>query len=204
MSIIHPGEDHRRGLTPLNEADDGEGGWDDQQVAATMGVGRAALATVSLLDTPAKILAMANNGTDAITFYAQLPHRWDKGGVRPHLHYVPLTIPAKARVVRFTGQYVWSRPNQLVPRNTAWTSLGNIDVPIAVADGERHIITSLAQVAPPVGAEESDFLIVHLIRDGASVIDTYTDGAVANLGILGMDVHFRAEKSGTALEFPSR
>lgn len=201
MSIIHPLNDHRRGLTPLNEADDGEGGWDDQQVAATMGVGGAALATVALLDTPAKILAMANNGTDSVTFYAQLPHRWDKTQVRPHLHYVPLTIPAAPRVIRFTGQYVWSRPNQLVPRNVAWTPF-TIDVPLPIADGEKHIITSIAQVPPPVDAEESDFLIVHLIRDGASLFDTYTDGAVANLGILGMDVHFRAEKSGTAAEFP--
>lgn len=201
MSLLYTGSDHRRALMPLSDQNEDAAGWDDQQVAATMGVGGAALATVALLDTPAKILAMANNGTDAVTFYAQMPHRWDKGTVRPHLHYVPLTVPAAPRVVRFTGQYVWSRPNQLVPRNVAWVPF-TIDVPILVAHGEQHIITSIAQVPPPASAEESDFLIVHLIRDGASGTDDYTDGAVANLGLLGMDVHFRAEKAGTFVEFP--
>lgn len=201
MSLIYTGSDHRRALALLNEAGEDAAGWDDQQVGATLGVGGAALATVALLDTPAKILAMAKSGTDAVTFYAQMPHRWDKTAVRPHIHWIPLTTPAAPRVVRFTGQYAWSQPNQLVPRNVAWTPF-TIDVPIAVADGEKHIITSIAQVAPPANAEESDFLIVHLIRDGASATDTYTDGAAANLGLLGMDVHFRAEKVGTFLEFP--
>lgn len=201
MSLLHPGEDHRRALAPLSEFDEDAPGWDDQQVGATLGVGGAALATVSLFDTPAKILGMANNGTDSVTFYAQLPHRWDRGLVRPHVHWIPLALPGAPRTVRFNGQYAWAKPNALVPLNTGWTSLGNIDVPVAVADYRKHFITSLGILTPPADAVESHFLIIHFIRDGASATDDYTDGAVANVGLLGVDVHFRAEKLGTYNEF---
>lgn len=177
--------------------------WDDMQVSVNQGIGSASLAAVAYRDTPAVVLAMASNGTDAVTFYAQMSHRWDPAtDVHPHVHWVPLEAPAASRVVRFRGQYAWADPGEELPANAAWTTF-QVDVTVAPGDEFLHKITPLATVAPGAAAAASSILVVQLVRDGASASDTYTDGAAANVGLLSLDVHYQSGAGlfGTVTEY---
>lgn len=201
MSLLYTGDDSRRAFALLNDAGEDAAGWDDQQVTVEEATGGAGLAVVTFRDTQATLRAFSDAARDRITFKTQLSHRWDRGPVRPHIHWVPLVLPVAPRVVRFLATYAWALPGQVIPAAVGWTTLAPIDVPLAIADAYKHMITSLGVFTPPAGAPESSILIVVLSRDGASVQDTYTDG-VNNVGILQLDTHFRAEKMGSFTEFP--
>jgi hypothetical protein len=207
LSKLHPGNDHRRALLPLTEQDQDSGGWDDQQVSVEFATGVSALTLDSYRDTPAQIRCMRHDQNDAITVYTQLPHRWDKGEVRPHIHIVPLADPVAAQNIYFSGQYTWSTRNSVIPENALWTAF---DVTVIVNPGNVYIEKKIAllQLVPPIDIVESNILIVHLIRSGTNVLDTYTTNKdhgtlAANVGIISIDTHFKTEKSGTYEEFPS-
>lgn len=177
------------------------GVWNDLQVSVTQGVGAAALSTATIRDTPARIPAMSSVGADTITFYAQMPHGWGSStNVMPHVHWVPLSVPAAARVVRFKGQYTWADPQAVIPANASWTTF-TVDVALGTGDAYFHKISPLATVAPGTAPAPSSVLVVHLIRDGSSSADTYTDSGPANVGILSLDVHYKSNNFGSATEY---
>lgn len=175
--------------------------WDDLQVPTLQAVGASSLTAVSYRDTAAKVAAMSSTGTDAITFFAQMPHGWKTTtSVKPHIHWVPLVTPAAGRVVRFTGLYAWSDPGGVLPANASWTTF-TVDVDVAVGDEFKQKMTGIATVAPGAAASPSSTLVVHLVRDGASATDTYTDGGPSNVGLLSVDVHYQSSTFGTVGEF---
>lgn len=199
MSLIYPAGDNRQGLVSLTEVNSADEGWDDMQVSVENATGGAALARVTFRDTLATMRAFSDTAQDRLTFYTQMSHQWNRGAVRPHIHWCPLVVPGGARNVRFVGSYVWSRPLQEIPAAAGWTPFV-IDVPIAAVDGFKHLITSIAEVPAPATAEASDFLIVVLSRDGAAPEDTYTDGT-NNVGIVGLDTHIKRNRMGSLNEF---
>jgi hypothetical protein len=175
--------------------------WDDLQVPTLQAIGASSLTAVSYRDTVAKIASMSSTGTDALTFFAQMPHRWKiTTAVKPHIHWIPLVAPGAPRVVRFTGLYAWADITGTLPANASWTTF-TADVNIAAGDEFKHEKTAIATAAPGAAAAASSILVVHLVRDGASVTDTYTDGGPSNVGILSVDVHYQSSTFGTVGEF---
>jgi hypothetical protein len=172
--------------------------WDDLQVTATNAVGGAALSTQTFRDTNASMLCFPDAGTSYITFYAQMPHKWNIAtSVRPHIHWVPRIAVSAPSTVIFTGRYVWAIPNGVIPANASWTPF-TVTVNLVPGDEYKALITSIAVVPPPSPAAPSDILIVALGRDATT--DTYNDGA-NNVGILSLDVHYQINRFGTVTEF---
>lgn len=178
-------------------------GWDDVQVLAQSAAGAGALTVTTFRDTGMPVLSMSSAADDTLGITAQMPHRWNKGDVRPHIHWAPLGAPAAPRNVRFTGLYVWSIPGVEIPAAAGWTPF-TIDVPLVAGDENEQAVTSLGLISPPAFAQiESSLLLIKLTRNGLSAADDYTDGGPNNLGILSLDTHFQAVKHGTLDELPT-
>lgn len=175
--------------------------WDDQQVAATTGVGASALTAVTIPGASGKVLTMSSTGTDALTLYAQMSHGWARTLVRPHCHIMPLYNPVAQSVVRFSGQWAWTDVNGVLPAGGSWTSFGPVDVTIETTDALKHKLVSIGTVAPSAAPGSSSVLVVHVMRDGASASDTYTVSGPSNLAVLGCDVHYQANAFGTTAEY---
>lgn len=175
--------------------------WDDLQIPAQNGTGGTALSVVAFRDTPANLLAFADNALNKITFTGQMPHSWDPAtAVHPHIHWIPLVTPGGTRSVVFLGQYVWARSNVMIPPNAGWTAFA-VQATITAADAYKALITELAIVPPPTTAEASDILLIVLSRDGAHPSDDYTDGA-NNVGLLSVDIHYQKKSlNGTVTEY---
>jgi hypothetical protein len=198
MSRIFSALDHRGALAPLNESGSDDAGWDDAIVSTMQAIGGSALATVSYRDTGVSMLAMAPN--DVLSVFTQLPHRWNRGQVRPHLHVIAAQVPAAPRVVKISVKYVWALTNAALPANSGWTTLPTIDYAVVPGDEYLEKILALGTLTPPAAAKESAILVMQVSRVAAG--DTYNDGAAANLVLLSIDTHYQAEKLGTYPELP--
>ena len=170
--------------------------WDDLQGSVSEGTGGAALTYAAFRDTPFKFASFRDAQNDELHMAYQMPHGWDPdSGVRPHVHIIPLS--AATGVVRFTGQYLWARHSVEVAANATWTPF-TVDYSIAAADVNKLKVVSLAQIAAPTGAIESDVLLVYLKRAGSDGADTYA----GNIAVVSVDCHIQRVKFGTIEEFP--
>lgn len=171
--------------------------WNDAQGPINEGVGAGGLTNVVLRGSLARIQAFSSTGKDSVTFYCQMPHNWDgRSKVRPHIHYVPLAAPASNKVVLWEWRYAWSLLDEEIPTDASWTT-GTAQTTILTTDAFKQKIQAMGDIAPPAGAGPSAFLMVYLSRNGASATDTYTDGGVSNLGVLGMDTHYQYSRHGS-------
>jgi hypothetical protein len=71
-----------------------------------------------------------------------------------------------------------------------------VDLTVNPGDGNKHLATYIATVAPPANAEESAILLVYLKREGSDAADTYS----GNLAVLSVDTHYQKSKLGTEEE----
>lgn len=112
MSRLFKLGDHRSLLAPLNDASyvdpaAVDSSWDDLQGDVSQGTAGAALTFEAFSDTPFKLLCLRNNQDDELHMRFQMPHRWNRGEVRPHIHLIPLADPAASQIAHFAGQYAW-------------------------------------------------------------------------------------------------
>jgi len=141
----------------------------------------------------------------------QMRHGWDSGtNVKLHGHFIPMSDPAGAEVIVFSGTYCWSIVGQVVPTSTAapeWVAFSATHT-VNPGDVNKQFVVGFADI-PPSGARESSILLVNIARNGPSTADTYTTskpGAgtpAANLCGIGADVHYRVIKPGSEIEFPT-
>jgi len=121
--------------------------------------------------------------------------------IRLHVHTIPMANGAGN--VFWEWQYSFAKPGVVVPAVASWTS-GDTTVAVEAADQYKHKVNTLFALTPS-GATPSSILMFQVSRNtGAS--DTYTtdkdhETAVANLGILYIDVHYRKGSPGTATEW---
>lgn len=181
--------------------------WDDIQGPALQAGGTAALTQEPYGDTSWSCLFFKYNQDDKLSFGFQMPHRWNRGVVHCHAHVVPMADPASAEVVKLSGRYTWA---QYGVATAAWASWTTFDVAHTVNPGDAHVPTIISLFSDtPTGGKESDFLLVYLMRPGATdAADTYQTnkypGTIqANLAILNCDTHFQINKSGTVQEYPT-
>lgn len=155
-----------------------------------------------------------HNADCALHFRFQLPHRWNKGEVRLHIHYIPLVNPASTEYVIWQCQYSWAVVGSEIPAATGWTT-AEARSTITTTSAFKSAVTGLLSTSPPEGANESAILMVRVVRLGAGTpitpgwTDTYTTSktsplgtAAANVFLLSCDLHFQSEKIGTITETP--
>ena len=176
--------------------------WDDVFGDVSQGTGPAVLTYEAFRDTGFMMYFFRHNQPDALYMRYQLPHRWDKTEVRPHLHYVPMSAGAGKFAV--FGRFVWVNYNREIPANASWTHYAASEDLVA-GDQYKEKILSLARCVPPNGSKESAILLISCIRDHLGA-DTYTTAkspgtGAANIGLLSLDTHYRSEKSGTVSEY---
>jgi len=213
VSLLYGTTDNRGGLLPVNGVKPSAGqpydetAWTDAASSALEGTGAAGLVQQDFPEnaSPFQALCMVHNANDQLSFATQMPHSWNKGQVRPHVHVVPLANPAVAQVARFTMQYAWSRVGFAVPALAAWPTLVGT---ITVNPGEALVqkVVNFGLIDPAVGAEESNVLLWVVTRTGLDAGDTYDTNktwqtGAANLSVLSFDVHYQVEKSGSFPEF---
>lgn len=139
----------------------------------------------------------------------QFSHRWRPGtAIVPHLHVVPLADPAGSENVYFDGYYAWSDSGtNAIPAMTGWTRITKY-LTINPGDVYKEKFVDFGQISPPSTAKESSMFLLYVKRFGTSPGDTYTTNKgggtlQANLGLLSVDVHFRANKVGSLPEKPT-
>lgn len=209
MSRLFSTSDHRGLLTPLNEAPYARGSsdvaWDDQPGTILHALqGATALTIDSFRDTPAYIACLRHDLNPDVTFWFQLSHRWNRSQVQPHIHLLPLANGTGN--VRIVGHYAWATRGLPLPAFAGWTSFTK-DTSITPADLYNEVVVSVGLIdVPTIAQRESAFFVFRFTRPGADPADTYAavkDHGVpaANLGLMGCDVHFVAEKLGTTTPF---
>jgi len=179
--------------------------WDDVFGTIREGDKKAVLTWEAYRDTSYLVGFMRHDQLDEIHFAYQFPHRWNRGQVRPHIHYVPMSNASGTFAL--IGEYAWAEYDTVIPAAASWTSFA-VTQDLVAADQYKEQIISIAQITPPVGALESSILLIRVQRDTAGA-DTYTTNkpapgtGAANIGLLSADTHYQVEKTGTEAEFPT-
>lgn len=171
--------------------------WTDVRGVPVEGEGAAALTTESYRDTGFLMKFFRYNQADSYFVVWQLPHGWNRGSVRPHMHMIPMA--AGAGTARFNWAYAWTNIGSEFVGASGWTS-GSTSISLTVDDQYKHKIINFSNVPAPVGAGNSSILVFKMERDPAT--DTYTTGksggtASANLGILDLDLHYQQSRIGS-------
>lgn len=203
-------------VTPRYSAIDHRGGlaadligWDDLQGSIQAGANVGALTTEAYRDTSFRMSFFRSGQVDNLSFVYQFPHSWQPGTlIRPHLHVVPMVNPAVVQNVLIEGQWAWGSELLALGANATWTTFSAL-VPIGTTDAFKVKVIDLTAglgIQPPAGIVESDLFLIYVQRTGNNVADTYNTGktggtALANLGLLSVDVHIQAQKNGSPVEF---
>lgn len=195
-----------------------EEGWDDivGEIQAGISVNNNPAIPAPFRDTEWRFYHFSHNADNQLQFRFQLPHRWNRGEVRAHLHYLPAVDPSSSpQYAVWRCEYAWSRYGEVLPALAGWTR-AEARSTISTGDSWKHGITELFRSTPdPATTKESSILCVVLWRLGSSApdtpgwTDTYTtartvpvgiNGAL-NIGMISMDLHFQADKIGTTDEY---
>lgn len=183
------------------------GRWDDVRGDVSQGAGNTSLTLEDYRDTAFRMYFMRHDQDDALSFSYQLPHSWNRGAVRPHVHVLPMSDPVAPQVAYFTAQYAWATATVPVPAASGWTTV-NYSLTINPGSAFTEKFVDFGMITPPEGTPESAILLIRVVRSGTSPSDTYatnkTGGTgAANIGLLSFDVHFRKNKIGTVSEYPT-
>ena len=182
--------------------------WDDILGDVTQGTATGALTYEQYRDTGHLAYHFRHDQDDALYHRFQFSHRWNRGAVKPHIHWVPCVNPASPQVVQFYYAYAWASPGVEVPAATGWVS-AEVSATVGTSDAFKPKITALVTITPPADTPESAFLLLTVKRLGSSSgSDTYTTSkgsgtGAANVALLGVDVHYQSEKIGTTAEIPT-
>lgn len=184
-----------------------QGRWGDLRGSAAQGKASAALTLEAYRDTAFQMYFFRHDQDDTLDFEFQMPHRWRKDtAVRPHLHVVPMVAPAADENCYFTGYYTWAPFSfSPIPLLAGWTTF-TATLTVTPTDAFRHMIVTLGTFNPPANPTESTMLLIHVVRAGTNLLDTYDTNKVggtvaANLGLLSADVHYRKEHFGSITEY---
>lgn len=189
--------------------------WDDVLGEVQPGASVTAPTVAAYRDTAFRGYHFDHNADCALHFRFQLPHRWNRGEVRLHVHYIPLVNPASTEYVVWRCQYSWSTVGAEVPAATGWTE-AEARSTVTTTSAFKPAVTGLFESTPPAAANESAILMVRVVRLGSSApttpgwTDTYTTSktspagsAAANVFLLSCDLHYQSEKIGTVAEYPT-
>jgi hypothetical protein len=154
-------------------------------------------------DTDSQLKILSHNVDAVISGHVELPHTWALDSeLRWHIHVLPLAGVG--------GNVYWSyrcfmgvRNGDPLPAAASWDS-GNVTCPVTAAAKNKHTVLPLLSIIPS-GCNASTALFFQLTRLGNDDKDTYSTNktwgiGAANLGIVGLGVHFQKGSPGTPTE----
>ena len=155
--------------------------WDDLLLGKGLRTTGAAAVSLSNYNSTGIYVWRYTTGKEAF-FDAQMPHGWDKGTIKPHVHRVPDTTET------YTGtwdmDYVWCNPTT----GTAVSAEANITGAISGAKTAYQMqttdITDITLTAPAISA-------LLMIRLGLTL------SAGTGAFLFGFDIHFARNRPGT-------
>lgn len=191
--------------------------WDDVLGEVQPGLSVSAPVVEGYRDTVFRTYHFQHNQDDDLSIRFQLPHRWKPDTeCRLHVHWVPCVNPASTEYVVWEATFSWAHYGIDFPAAASWTTV-EARATVGTSDAWKPTITALVATTPTTDSVESSFLCVRVRRLGTTApttpgwTDTYTTGkavgvppgtAAANVAFLSCDLHFQAEKLGTATEIP--
>lgn len=140
---------------------------------------------------------------DSFQMRFQMPHSWNGGPVRPHLHIVPTTAPLSDQYIEWGYQLAWVGLHQQLP--TTWIT-GSVRTTVEANVSGTMEKKVLLGTLTPVDPHTSDFILMRVMRSGSAASDTYTTSKSsgtqqANVALLGFDIHFQMNSAGTTSEY---
>lgn len=184
--------------------------WNDLRGAVTSGAANLALVEEAYRDTAARYPFLRHDRANTLSFRYQMGHGWKEGTqVRPHMHVIPMSAPGGPQVVRLSGYYAWTRPEQdyQLPALASWTTFF-VERTFDDDDQYRERIISAGLITPPSWAHWSSHLHIHWVNDTTHGNYTYKTNKdhgtpTANLLLLSFDTHIQINAFGSAPEFPT-
>lgn len=155
---------------------------DDMRVPLDKGSNSAALGPILGSPGPEIWFFRNNEGKEAMSFTAQLPHNWKEGTtIYPHIHWIPkITAPGN---MKWNLDYSWANSDG------TFSSITTISV---VVNGSftqnKQLMTNLTNGNTGIsgtGKTISSILVCRIWRDSSDSEDTYSGDA----GGLSMDFH---------------
>jgi len=172
------------GVTPLEMADTT---WEDLRFPAT--TVRQGANFKPDFDYTNVGLAFDDSSDETIYVNCQLPHNWNKGVLKPHVHW----IKNQNEAVAWKLEWRWQLNGGV--QVTDWSS-DYLDVELYDYAQNRIMISNGVTITPPEGVMKSDILQMKLSRDVSE--DAYSGDAV----LIEFDVHYQLETLGTSDEYP--
>lgn len=172
-------------------------GWDDLRmpVQAINPLGATSDPTVDTTESsfPGSLL-FSGSADNLVCGFFQLPHRWDRGSIYPHIHWSKPTGSASAVTWELFLRDCKNPGEAAGAWSTAYTgSIAAGDQ--TISDG--HILTSFGEVTM-AGREESAIMAWRLYRRGS------TDAEANAVRLLEFDVHYASNKTfGTTSIIPT-
>jgi hypothetical protein len=127
-----------------------------------------------------------------------MPHDWDGGDIKIHVHWISSTTAASSKV-RWGLEYSMAEAHAVFPETAA--TLIYADTPESGDTGttvRKHQITAFATISPSTSQDGlSTILIGRLFRDSANAADTYSELA----GLLYIDAHYQMNSIGSTDEY---
>lgn len=134
-----------------------------------------------------------------IHFSMQMPHQWDFGPIKLHVHW-QCDLDDTSATPRWGLEYTWAEPGADIPVTTTVYATGNTEGATDLTK-LHHYITELVTLTPSSTTDGlSTILIGRLFRDSANAADTYN---VANnrVGLLYIDAHYQVSSIGSTDEY---
>lgn len=177
--------------------------WDDHIAVAHEGTGPAALTYEAYRDTGFFMRFFRHNQRDNIFMVYQMPHEWNNGAIRPHMHCIPMA--SGSGTVALDYAFTWSRVGGQLSGSAGWTS-GSMTHSFTPADQYNQTIVNFGLHTPPAGcAVDSVIFVIKVERnttDDSYETDKDHGTPAANLALVSFDLHYQKSKAGSTTEAP--
>ena len=148
---------------------------------------------------------LQHNQDDTFYMRFQIPHGWNFGEIRPHIHLIPCAELGLnvTRSIDLGYQVGWVHKESLWP--ITWQT-GSLIYQISGSMFDMHKFVVLCTVNNDLNSNHSDILLMKIVRSGSSSPnDTYTESKsggtlAANVALLYADLHLKINKNGTLNE----
>jgi len=129
-------------------------------------------------------------------FSVQMPHKWARTQIRPHVHWSPKITSDNGENVIWGLEYTWAGVGQIF--NETSKVFTSPDTPRnSVLIGKKHYLSSFTPIEP---IEDefglSSILLGRLYRNTKNELDTYKDSAC----LLYVDIHYELNRLGSEEE----
>ena len=140
--------------------------------------------------------AVAGNEKE-IFFTAQMPHSWNGGEIKIHVHFVPNATVATSDIV-WGLEYAMKEPSATFGDTTIVYSSTTLVPDDADITAGKHYIATFSGITPDSTQDGlSTILICRLFRNSSNASDTYTN----KVGLLYVDIHYQIARIGSTDEY---